>query len=345
LSDIGGGGGGLADGGAGEDVGVDVEVAGEDGADGGVACTDAGGVAAGSSLGGAVGVFGSVGVVGVAGGGDDDRGDSGVVAVDGWADAVMLMESGGVVSSSGSRKTSGVRSPSLEVGDVGCGAVAVVAPPLLLARRAARLPARETANAAFMCLAGYNLVTLDTLGSLCVADVAPALAVVATAAIVGVGLFTPVGAGSWATTAAKDLAAVVSVGAADVAAVVADMAAVVAADVGGVGFCHLSLHATILSLSRAVFLLLAGRFLHLRGTAGLAVVAADGVRILQQKSMFTTPLLFTVSMGAHTPHSIHSSNRARSRDGVRPAAGGALLLGEEGAVVVPVSWCCRVSCC
>ena len=120
---------------------VDADAGGDDG-------VDADEEAVGSDGEDVIGVCGSVGVSGVAGGGDGGGGLSGVVGAVVLVKSVVLMLNG-VVSSS-SRKTSGVRSPSVEVGDGGCWPVAAGDPPLLLARRLARLPAREAAAAAFI---------------------------------------------------------------------------------------------------------------------------------------------------------------------------------------------------
>lgn len=111
-----------------------------------------------------------------------------------------------------------------------------------------------------------------------------------------------------------------------------------AAGGGGGGLSLLTLHSINLSLSLAHLLSLAGRFLRLRGMAGL--VASGEAWILHQKSMRTTPCLLTVSIVAQIPLSTHSSKSVSSRDGVGPAAGGTPLLYEAGLVAVLVSCCC-----
>jgi len=160
---MGGGGGGAVGVVAAEGSGVedaDVENAGGDAGGSGAGWDvgiDAGGVTVGSAGGGAVGVSGSVGVGGVTGGGDGGGGVSGVADAVDCSKSVLLMLNAGTPS--GSRRTS-VRSPSLEVGDVGCCAAACRVPPLLFVRRVARCLTREAVIVDFTCLAGCMLVLL-----------------------------------------------------------------------------------------------------------------------------------------------------------------------------------------
>ena len=91
---------------------------------------------------------------------------------------------------------------------------------------------------------------------------------------------------------------------------------------GWCGGCRLFLHSRILSLSLAHRFSLAGLFLRICGMVMVGLDAVGEAKILQQKSILTTPRLLQVSIVAHTPFSIHSAKSARSRAGVGPAVGG-----------------------
>lgn len=136
-----------SDGDAGGDADGEAGGSGDEGA-GGDADGDVGGHVCGEADGNAVADKGRGGVVG---GGDGGGGVSGSEDAVGWVNSVVLMLN--AVVSSGSRRTSGEGCPSLKVGGI-CGAVIVSDPPLLLARRVARLLAREAVTAAFIHFVG-----------------------------------------------------------------------------------------------------------------------------------------------------------------------------------------------